>query len=49
MVSFRKSEADAILRANVDGTRNLAQAARAAGWSPAFTLEQSLADTLQER
>ncbi|MFZ5878363.1 MAG: NAD-dependent epimerase/dehydratase family protein [Chloroflexota bacterium] len=31
MVSFRKSDADAIIRANVDGTHNLIQAARAAG------------------
>ncbi|MBI5296907.1 MAG: NAD-dependent epimerase/dehydratase family protein [Chloroflexi bacterium] len=31
MVSFRKSDADAIIRANVEGTHNLIQAARAAG------------------
>ena len=31
MVSFRKSEAEAIIRSNVNGTRNLLEAARAAG------------------
>jgi nucleoside-diphosphate-sugar epimerase len=41
MVSFRKSEADAILRANVDGTRNLAQAARTAN-CPNFVFISSI-------
>jgi dihydroflavonol-4-reductase len=33
MVSFRKSEAEAIIRSNVNGTRSLIEAARAAGCS----------------
>lgn len=33
MVSFRKSEAEAIIRSNVNGTRSLVEAARAAGCS----------------
>lgn len=41
MVSFRKSEAEAIIRSNVNGTRNLVEAARAAG-CPNFVFVSSI-------
>lgn len=41
MVSFRKSEAEAVVRSNVTGTRNLAEAARAAD-CPNFVFVSSI-------
>jgi nucleoside-diphosphate-sugar epimerase len=41
MVSFRKSEAEAVVRSNVNGTRNLAEAARAAD-CPNFVFVSSI-------
>ncbi|NTW13290.1 MAG: NAD-dependent epimerase/dehydratase family protein, partial [Anaerolineales bacterium] len=41
MVSFRKSEAEAVFRSNVNGTRNLAEAARAAD-CPNFVFVSSI-------